>query len=488
MTSGSGGAGPAGSGGAGPAGSAGAGAASGGAGEAGLGGAEILADLPVPLWGPLLRAVRRAAEGLGREALPAGLRPYAAFNPKRLAGERPRRAVAAALEADQRLCEEVGEHLDAELWAAAADTDPLRLSSLYTGADAVAGLAARRRFSDVATLAAAAAQRPTRGVAAGEQPPPAPSFAPDRAGRAAVSVARQDRDAARRRADAAGQHLRSASADLQRLRDEVAALRDDRDRLDSELEQQRRQFRDRTARLRRRAEAAERQAAASAQRLQEVNAASLGGPMQVPTRGSGVGGHATSPQQPDGDPGELAAGARLRPPEPGSDEQSLTDQVGAVPRTVRAASPGRPCALPLGLRGDEPDAVHALLKVPGVTIVLDGYNVTLSPRGMGTAALADQRAWLTKLAAAAVARYSVRVVVVFDGARERVMAASATRGVRVVFTASDQTADERIVEIVSSLEANQPMVVVSSDREVRDDCEALGANVIASGAFLRAVA
>jgi len=306
--------------------------------------------------------------------------------------------------------------------------------------------------------------------------------------RAAVSAARQDRDAARRRADSAEQRLRSANMDLQRLHGEVAALRDERDRLDSELEQQRRQFRDRTARLRRRAETAERQAAASAQRLQEVTAASPPNSMQTPPRGPGAGVHATSPQQPDGDPGEPAADARLRPPEPGDDELSLQRLAGAVPRTVRAALPGRPCALPPGLRGDEPDAVHALLKVPGVTVVLDGYNVTLSPRGMGTAALADQRAWLTKLAAAAVARYSVRVVVVFDGARERVMAASATRGVRVVFTASDQTADERIVEIVSSLEANQPVVVVSSDREVRDDCEALGANVIASGAFLRAVA
>ena len=463
-------------------------AGSGGAGAAGSGGAEILRDLPAPLWGPLLRAVRRAAEGLGREALPAGLRPYAAFNPKRLAGERPRRAVAAALEVDQRLCEEVGEHLDPELWAAAADTDPLRLSSLYTPADAVAGLAARRRFSDVVTLAAAAAQRPARGVAAAEQRPPAVSFAPGGAGRAAVSAARQDRDAARRRADSAEQRLRSANMDLQRLHGEVAALRDERDRLDSELEQQRRQFRDRTARLRRRAETAERQAAASAQRLQEVTAASPPNPMQTPPRGPGAGVHATSPQQPDGDPGEPAADARLRPPEPGDDELSLQRLAGAVPRTVRAALPGRPCALPPGLRGDEPDAVHALLKVPGVTVVLDGYNVTLSPRGMGTAALADQRAWLTKLAAAAVARYGVRVVVVFDGARERVMAASATRGVRVVFTASDQTADERIVEIVSSLGPDQPVAVVSSDREVRDDCEALGANVIASGAFLHAVA
>jgi len=140
------------------------------------------------------------------------------------------------------------------------------------------------------------------------------------------------------------------------------------------------------------------------------------------------------------------------------------------------------------LRGDEPDAVHTLLKVAGLTVVLDGYNVTLSPRGVGTAALADQRAWLTRLAAGMVARYGVRVVVVFDGVRERAMAAAATRGVQVVFTASDQTADERIVEIVSSLGAAQPVVVVSSDREVREDCEALGANVIPSDAFLRAVA
>ena len=459
--------------------------------SSGSGGAQILMDLPAPLWGPLLRAVRRAAERLDREALPVGLRPYAAFNPKRLAGERPRRAVAVALEADQRLCEAAGESLDPELWAAAADTDPLRLSSLYTAADAVAGLAARRRFGDVATLAAATVQQPAQGVVAGEQPPPAPSFTPDRVGRAAVSAARQDRDAARRRADAAEHRLRSANADLQRLHDEVVALRGDRDRLDSELEQQRRQFRDRTARLRRRAEAAERQAAASAQRLQEMTAAPTPASRDTPPQGPGAGGQ-LAPGRPDAGGQhtlrEAVAGAKLTPLERGTGEPGARSGGGAVPRTVRAATLGRPCVLPLGLRGDEPDAVHTLLKVAGLTVVLDGYNVTLSPRGVGTAALADQRAWLTRLAAGMVARYGVRVVVVFDGVRERAMAAAATRGVQVVFTASDQTADERIVEIVSSLGAAQPVVVVSSDREVREDCEALGANVIPSDAFLRAVA
>jgi predicted RNA-binding protein with PIN domain len=426
--------------------------------------------------------VRLAAERLGRDALPVGLRPYAAFNPKRLAGERPRRAVAAALGADQRLCEAVGESLDAELWAAAADTDGLRLSSVYTAAEAVAGLAARRRFADVATVAAGAVKQSARDDLAGEPPPQA--LARDRTGRAALSAARADRDAARRRADAAEQRWRSATADLQRLGEEVAALRAERDRLDSELEQQRRQARDRTARLRRRVQAAERQAATTAQRLHEATTRPDDPGLTPSPRepaGDGLG------QRPPHQPALRAQRSQSQSAEVG-DEAAARGRAAAVPRTVRAASPGRPCALPPGLRGDEPDAVHALLKVPGQTVVLDGYNVTLSPRGVGTAALADQRAWLTRLAAAAVARYGVRAVVVFDGDRDRSTAAAATRGVQVVFTAEDQTADERIVEIVSSLRPDQPVVVVSSDREVRDDCEALGANVIAAGAFLRAVA
>jgi predicted RNA-binding protein with PIN domain len=131
--------------------------------------------------------------------------------------------------------------------------------------------------------------------------------------------------------------------------------------------------------------------------------------------------------------------------------------------------------------------VTALLRVRGLQVVVDGYNVSKDLRGVPAAGLPEQRAWLQRLVAGAAAGIDARMTIVFDGDRERTSAVAASRIVRTVYTAEDETADERIVAIVDALPGEAPVVVVSSDREVRDACEALGANVVASGVFLQAV-
>ncbi len=138
------------------------------------------------------------------------------------------------------------------------------------------------------------------------------------------------------------------------------------------------------------------------------------------------------------------------------------------------------------MAGDTSAAVTALLRVVGLELVVDGYNVSKDVRGRPMADLTDQREWLERLVAGLVARHPRRATVVFDGEGDRTVATARGRGVRVVYTAAGETADERIAGIVAALDPATPVAVVTSDREVRDACEALGANVVAAGVFLEA--
>ena len=60
-------------------------------------------------------------------------------------------------------------------------------------------------------------------------------------------------------------------------------------------------------------------------------------------------------------------------------------------------------------------------------------------------------------------------------------------GVRVRFSAAGEEADAVVVREVAALPPNVPVLVVSSDHEVREHSEAEGATVISSDAFLRAM-
>lgn len=149
--------------------------------------------------------------------------------------------------------------------------------------------------------------------------------------------------------------------------------------------------------------------------------------------------------------------------------------------------PRRPSALPPGMRDDEPEAVVSLLRLAGAVLVVDGYNVAMA--AWPGSELASLRSRLVRELAGLAARTRAEVRVVFDGVDE-VAADSATtpsRGVSVVFTATGTEADEVIVEMVENLERRRPVVVATSDREVRDSAEDAGANVVSSGQLLAAL-
>ena len=85
--------------------------------------------------------------------------------------------------------------------------------------------------------------------------------------------------------------------------------------------------------------------------------------------------------------------------------------------------------------------------------------------------------------------YTTEVSVVFDGAvREAPVATAAPRGVRLLFSAAGQIADDLIRELVRAEPAGRPIVVVSSDREVADTVRAMGARAVGSAALLRRLA
>jgi predicted RNA-binding protein with PIN domain len=425
---------------------------------------QVLVDLPPSLLAVLLRAVRRAVDRLDRAALPVALRPYLGWKPERLAGDRPLAAVAQALVADPRLRESVAEALDADAVAAAAEgLDALRLAASVGAEAAVAALAVSARWSDIAVLAASAGpKRDERDVAAedgrratGEQPSA-------RRAAAALAAARDERDAQRRRADAAEQRERRERAQREHLEALVTQLRGELAHANDQLVEQQRQTRERLARLRRRADEAAARARAATTRVADV----------LETLASEL---RTTDAQPTGER------------DPTGRDSATPLPVPPLPRGVAAAEPGRPCRLPLGLVPDHPQAVTAVLQVPGIEVLLDGYNVSKDPMGQPGAALEDQRRWLVRVAAAVVARYRNGVTVVFDGTDAVAAPVPAARGVRVVFTVGEETADERIVAIAAGMDPAVPLLVVSSDREVRDACGALAANVAASSAFLAAV-
>jgi predicted RNA-binding protein with PIN domain len=89
-----------------------------------------------------------------------------------------------------------------------------------------------------------------------------------------------------------------------------------------------------------------------------------------------------------------------------------------------------------------------------------------------------------QLAGGVSARFGVRVTAVFDGDAPRPGAGPASRAVRVVFSAAEELADDRIVALVRGLPAATPCLVVTSDRELGERCAAEHADVVPSATFL----
>jgi predicted RNA-binding protein with PIN domain len=151
------------------------------------------------------------------------------------------------------------------------------------------------------------------------------------------------------------------------------------------------------------------------------------------------------------------------------------------PADAVAAATARPDELVP--RGDDPELVDRLLGLPRVHLVVDGYNVTKT--GYGELPLAAQRSRLIQALGALAARTGAEVTVVFDGAARPPAMPPWPRGVRVLFSAPGEIADDVIRRLVAAEPAGRPVVVVSSDREVAADVARSGAHVVSSALLLR---
>ena len=148
------------------------------------------------------------------------------------------------------------------------------------------------------------------------------------------------------------------------------------------------------------------------------------------------------------------------------------------------AAPGAGLVSGQGRGVDDPALLRALLELPQVHLVVDGYNVTKT--GYPDLSLQDQRSRLLVGLGALAAQTGAEVTCVFDGAAlAGPVVMTSPRNVRVRFSPANVTADDVIRDLVAAEPSGRPVAVVSSDREVADGVSRAGARPVAALALLR---
>jgi len=265
------------------------------------------------------------------------------------------------------------------------------------------------------------------------------------------------RDRARRRAEGAEVRARSAEERAARLTDDLAAARERMEQLQHDLA----------------AAGEEREAALDRQRRQlEGETASLREELRALRR-------AEDERRADRRRRAEAEEAARR-----ATEQAETDARRRATTGRQGARPGRPSQLPRGVQPGTSEAARALL-TPRHRVLVDGYNLTLKHKGHLD--LEHQRAALVATLEVAATRFGSDISVLFDGARDSPPTRQRLRTVQVRFTAAGVSADDEIVFEVEAAPPDQPILVVTDDRELRDRVRPYAVDLLTTGEFLRAV-
>lgn len=149
----------------------------------------------------------------------------------------------------------------------------------------------------------------------------------------------------------------------------------------------------------------------------------------------------------------------------------------APQRPIRLV-PGRPSRLPAGIAPGTREAAELLLHRDRLVLV-DGYNVTKQRHaGLG---LEQQRTWLVQALENLARQRGIRPIVVFDGAAAP-GGGHRTRLLEVRFSPAAITADDEIVLAVEG--TDEPLLVVTDDRELRARVAVSGADTLASRELL----
>jgi len=156
--------------------------------------------------------------------------------------------------------------------------------------------------------------------------------------------------------------------------------------------------------------------------------------------------------------------------------ETLTSAAAGLRRELDVPNPDvRPADLVTGesgMPGRRPSTVDSslldrMLDGLHVHLIVDGYNLTKT--GYGSLPLADQRSRLIASLGALAARTGVEVTVAFDATAAPPGAAASVatpRGVRVLFSAAGQLADDLIRELLAAEPAGRTVLVASSDQAV----------------------
>ncbi len=429
-----------------------------------------LPDVPESLLAGYLDAALAALRAADPLDLPAALRQYQSWAPRRLRHPRVLVLVKRVLETDARFRAATDQQvLDGEPALARLLRDGRHAEALASGEtpEAVArvGIALGAEGSSAVDAAATAAAAQEALAQAGRT-------------EAAAAELRADLEAARARADAEAAAAKAARDDLRALREELRRA----ERRITALADRTRQLEQELAHSRAAVEAARTEAAGTQRRLTgrlaeaQAQLAEARRQYRVLRRSSSrvdpVVAEALGALERD-----LAALRRAA----GLDEQPA---VGTAP-TPRRPERRVPLPVPAGRVGDDPETLLAWMATPGVLVLVDGYNVTKHVRGFPDARLEDQRTLLVDLCRRLARRWGAELTVVFDGADVTPLPTKLGMGaVGVVFTEAGCTADDEIVARVNAEPPDRPVVVVSSDNEVRERSATLGANVAPSTALL----
>lgn len=441
--------------------------------------------IPEALLAPLLDDAATVLRALRSHEIPASLRSVAGFDVRGLSRGAARRQLLRALsEHDEfraRVVERFLQRRDAqavlEAWVPSDALGIVRESMDATALPMlVSTLFAARPAAWAFGIGAAceAGLNESRLRTLGQE-------AGTRADQQRIAVeARQRAEADRAEAERALRHLEQERRDERRARrardEELAAEREAALRTQAELE-------DALARAR----AAEERAVAQAEREAER------------ARGFERELAALAQALPPSDPAPLRAAA-VEARRLAERLDALAEDRAAATPSVPSSSPpapvgdGRPVArsaarprrnrpaCPPGLAVDTPAGLDAVLRSGGALLVVDGYNVTKS--AWPAASPEEQRTRLLAALAELHLRLRCDIVVAFDGADVRGVPMPRRPGVRVVFSAAGEEADDVVVREASAPPRTVPVVVASSDGAVRRRSEAEGAVAVASNTLL----
>ena len=444
------------------------------------GGPGPLPEVPEALLSGYLDAALATLRAADQGELPGPLRQYQTWTPKRLRHPRVLALVRRTLDLDQSFRKAVDERVLGEEEALA------RLVRAGRHAEALASGETPEAVARVGLAlgpAGGAAVQAAVAAAATSQ-----AKAEAAAVRSALAGAESELDAARERAEAeaagarAGrEELRAAREELRRVERERRALADRVDGLERELAQsaaalrgardeaaaEQRRLNGRVTELQARLAESQRNYRAlrrSAGQVDPVVAEAVGAlerDLDALRRATGLGEEGGKGRGTTGSPGGAAAGRARRPER------------------------RRPLGVPGGRGADDPETLAAWMGMDGVLVLVDGYNVTKHPTGFPDRGLEDQRTLLLDLCRRLARRFGAEVTVVFDGGTVGPIPTRLPLGpVEVVFTDAGRTADDEIVARTNATPPERPVVVVTSDNELRARVTALGATITRSPALL----